>query len=180
MDKILAADRRAPARVAVSMMIGALLALQAWQTFPIARWLIAPDARGWRGALRWWPEAPWLYPFIDYPMYAQARERGEATLEPRVRATLEDGSGLDVGPADLGLDYFMFHEQVVGAIHESDVDRLRTLLRPIEARRRQRVSLVELQIEPIRWLDHGIERGPLEPRSRVTLGEPADGAAGRP
>jgi hypothetical protein len=180
MDKRLVADRHAPARLAVSMVIGALLSLQAWQTIPIARWLIDPQEGGWRGALRWWPQAPWLYPFIDYPMYGQARAQGEATLEPRVRAMLEDGNEFTIRPADLGLDYFMFNEQVVGAIQASDVEQLRTLLRPIEARRHLRVSVLQLQIEPIRWGEQGIERGPLEPRSRVALREPAGVTADRP
>jgi hypothetical protein len=151
------------------MLIAGLLGMQAWQTIPVVHWLIGPQESGWRGALRWWTQAPWLYPFIDYPMYSQAREQGEPTLEPRVRATLENGIDRAIGPEDLALDYFMFKEQMVGAITRADADQLRQLVKPIELLEHHRVSSLQLELEPIRLGEHGIERGPREPRERVVL-----------
>jgi hypothetical protein len=177
MTHSVAATQGAHRRLVVSMVIATLIALQAWQTIPIARWLIGPQESGWRGALLWRARAPWLYPFIDYPMYSQARARGEATLEPRVSATLINGTDLAISPADLGMSYFMFNEQLVGSIAKSDRARLRRLVKPIEDREHQKVSIVRLELEAMRWGEHGIERGERVPQGSVVLSDSLESSA---
>lgn len=57
--------------------------------------------------------APYLYPFLDYPMYSRVHQEGEAITQYRVYAVLADSSEALVRPSDLGLSFWLYHNGLI-------------------------------------------------------------------
>ncbi len=119
-------------RVVVSIVIGAVLVLQAAASFA----LLAPLTR--RGA-------HWLWPFLDYPMYSRAYREGASVERPVVIGTLPDGREVEVRPADLGINFWRFQNGVVEMLRRGDYKWL--AVHADLYRARQGTPLVRLRLE---------------------------------
>jgi hypothetical protein len=52
----------------------------------------------------------WTWPFIDYPMYSNSHQEGERIPSIyTVTATTKDGQVLEITPADIGINLWVFH-----------------------------------------------------------------------
>lgn len=93
-------EARPRATAAVSSIILACLGLQ---ILAITRLLSPPQAWKDRYGVRWLkPSAIW--PFIDYPMYAESHREGETLPASEVVATADDGSEVRILPEDRTVD----------------------------------------------------------------------------
>ena len=93
-------EERPRATAAVTSIILVCLGLQ---VLAITRLLSPPQAWRDRYGVRWLkPSAIW--PFIDYPMYAESHREGETLAASKVVATADDGSEVRILPEDRTVD----------------------------------------------------------------------------
>lgn len=66
---------------------------------------------------------PYLWPFIDYPMYSWPRAEGDTLDRAFVAGILPDTSEVRIEPEDLGLLFFLYQGGPVAALLEADRHR---------------------------------------------------------
>lgn len=119
-------------RLAVSAVIFAVLGVQAIAAFGLTP---GPVER-----------SPFLWPFLDYPMYTQPHYEGDAVPRYRVVGVTEDGREVEITPESLGTDFwiyrnaFLFSFRFRGERHE-----LESGVQLYELR--HGVSLLEVRLE---------------------------------
>lgn len=67
--------------------------------------------------------APFLFPFLNYPMYCLAHYEGEEIDQPFLVGVRPDLSEVRIGPADLGLSFFLYLKGPVEAVKRGDLGR---------------------------------------------------------
>lgn len=63
---------------------------------------------------------PFLWPFLDYPMYEQPRYAGEPIVRQVVVGVLADSTDIVLAPADLGVTFWQFQNILNRAILRDD------------------------------------------------------------
>lgn len=58
-------------------------------------------------------EPPFLWPFVDYPMYAGTKERGTPIPRYEIVGETEDGEQVEITPQTLGTSFFIFRKSFV-------------------------------------------------------------------
>lgn len=93
--------------------------------------------------------APFLWPFIDYPMYSGAHFEGDEIDRALVLGVRADSARIPIEPADLGLGLFPYRRGPVRALRRGNLQAAR-LYRDIYAQRHG-VDLIgfELKYRPI-------------------------------
>lgn len=119
-------------RLFVSVVIVAVLVFQAVASI---RLTVGPLER-----------SPYLWPFIDYPMYSQPRYEGDELPRHRVFGVIEGGERIRITPEILDADYWIYRDAFVFPFLHTP---LRADLAPgvelFESRRG--VRLIEVQLE---------------------------------
>jgi hypothetical protein len=94
----------------------------------------------------------WGWPMVAYPMYKQAHFEGDRFDLYNVYAVLDDGTRLEIAPADVAMDLWMFRRHVMAPIQDGQLENLA----PITALYCERVGgrLVRFEI-----FDRGIALG---------------------
>jgi hypothetical protein len=60
---------------------------------------------------------PWGWPFVAYPMYAEARHEGDRVIYDLAVFVVDPGGGQSrVTPEDLGMQWWWFRQNVVGQL----------------------------------------------------------------
>lgn len=109
--------------------------------------------------------APYLYPFLDYPMYSRVHHEGEALTQYRVYAVLADSSEALVRPSDLGLSFWLYHNGLITGLRRGDAERVRAYARLYRERNGVRVEAFRLEDHPVVLTSDGFRDGSREPRS---------------
>lgn len=104
--------------------------------------------------------APFLWPFLDYPMYSGAHFEGDEIDRALVLGVRADSTRLPIEPADLGLGLFPYRRGPVRALRRGNLEAAR-LYRDIYAERHG-VDLIgfELKYRPIVVTRSGYQSAP--------------------
>ena len=88
--------------------------------------------------------SPALWPFLDYPMYADPHHPGEVINRFQVVGTLQDSKEVVITPEDLGMSFWLFQRFVyaLGQGEEMEISRYAALYES-----RQGGELVRLRLE---------------------------------
>lgn len=92
---------------------------------------------------------PYLYPFLDYPMYTRIVYEGEAVHRYALRGIRSDSSMVAVVHEDLGLDFWLFLRGPVQAALDDDPEGLKPYARLYEERQGERLLAFQLIDAPV-------------------------------
>lgn len=101
--------------------------------------------------------APWMWPFMDYPMYNQPRYAGEPIDRQVVIGVLPDSSEVVVEPEDLDVTFWQFHSVLNQAIILGDRSRAEPYRLIYEDRRGIRLIGFRLEDRPFFVTGDGLE-----------------------
>lgn len=88
----------------------------------------------------------WGWPFVAYPMYRGAHYENERLHHDfTAYVVLADGSRAQISPGDLGMDWWRFRENVVGAMFAEDTEALQTTVDQYCQQHEARVIGLELE-----------------------------------
>jgi hypothetical protein len=91
-------------------------------------------------------ESPFLWPFLDYPMYTQPHYEGDGVPRYRVTGITGDGREVEITPETLGTDYWIYQDAFLYSfMYRPQRDELEPGVRMYEGR--HGVSLVEVRLE---------------------------------
>lgn len=94
--------------------------------------------------------SPYLWPFIDYPMYSQPRYEGDELPRHRVFGITEAGERIRITPEALDTDYWIFRDAFVFPfLHTPLRDDLAPGVELFESRRGVRLIEVQLEDHPL-------------------------------
>ena len=116
------------------------------------------------------------WPFVDYPMYREARYAGQSINRFTVVGTLADGTDVRLTPEDLHLSIFQYHGGLMPAMVGRDVQEVRTYLEPYRAAASAPLIRVRLENDPVYVTASGGVPGPVQVWSVVPLANP-DGSS---
>jgi len=108
-------------------------------------------------------KTPFLWPFLDYPMYSTPHYEGDAIPRYRVVGTTADGREMQIDPETLGADFWIFRNAFLFPFRfRADRGELEPGVELFE--RRHGVTLVEVRLEdrPIVLSRSGSSQGPVE------------------
>lgn len=105
--------------------------------------------------------SPWMYPFMDYPMYSWARAEGDSIHRYYLYAILPDSSETFVSAEDLGLDFWLYRSGPVRAARRRNTAELRVYAEEYERHHRRSVIGFRLENRPVLVTRDGAE--PAEP-----------------
>jgi len=108
---------------------------------------------------------PFLWPFLNYPMYSAPHYEGEGIPRFEVVATTSDGREIEVTKENLGTDFWIFRNAFLLPFEQQGMrDELEPGVGLFE--RRHGVSVVEVRLEdrPLVLTRDGTEDGPSEVR----------------
>lgn len=74
--------------------------------------------------------SPFLWPFLDYPMYTTPRDLGDTLPRFELHGVLADSSEVEIGPSDLQMGFWVFRRGVLFDI--SDTARAEEIARKYE------------------------------------------------
>ena len=121
-------------------------------------------------------EEGYLWPFVDYPMYREARYAGQSINRFTVVGTLADGTDVRLTPETLHLTIFQYHGGLMPAMVGRDVQEVRTYLEPYRAAASAPLIRVRLENDPVYVTASGGVPGPVQVWSVVPLANP-DGSS---
>ncbi|HEM46200.1 MAG TPA: hypothetical protein ENO23_04055, partial [Alphaproteobacteria bacterium] len=93
---------------------------------------------------------PYMYPFLDYPMYSRTGYEGESVHRYEVYGITADSSVVPVSAEQLGLDFWLYFRGPVQATLDDDAAALRPYARIYEERTGQRLLAFRVTDAPIR------------------------------
>ena len=137
--------------LAVSAAIVLVIVLQGLASFRITVGPIEPP--------------PFLWPFLDYPMYEQPRYQGDPIEQRVVVGVLADSTEVVISPEDLDVTFWQVQNVLSAAILQGDQARASAYRSMSEERYGQRVLGFRLENHPVVLTDQGPIAGP-----RVILG----------
>lgn len=121
-------------------------------------------------------ESPFLWPFLDYPMYTQPYYEGEAIPRYRVVGVTAGGREVEITRESLETDFWIYRNVfLLPLLYRPQRDELEAGVQLYE--RRHGVSLVEVRLEnrPLVLTREGTEDGEIEfvnTARRTAAGEP--------
>lgn len=147
------------ARFLVSMVVIGVLAVQA-----IAALALTP------GPVE---KPPFLWPFLNYPMYSAPHYEGEGIPRFEVVATTSDGRDIEVTQQSLGTDFWIFRNAFLLPFEDAGMrDELPPGVELLERRLDATVVEVRLEDRPLLLTRHGTEDGPPEVRGVARRASP--------
>lgn len=102
---------------------------------------------------------PFLWPFLDYPMYEDPHYAGESIHRQAVVAILADSSEVALAPRDLGVDFWQFQNLLNPAILRGDRARAENYRLLYEGRYPHHVVGFRLEDHPLVVVNGGLEEG---------------------
>lgn len=111
----------------------------------------------------------YYWPFLDYPMYSRPHARREPFDRYVLFARLEDGTEVEIVPADLSLTFWKFEKGPVRAILRDDPAQLVVYVRSYEARFGRRLTAVRLENHPRVLGEAGLTDAPVQVVKTVDL-----------
>lgn len=119
-------------RLAVSAVILAVLGFQAVATVGLTPGPIE--------------KSPFLWPFLDYPMYTQPHYEGDAVPRYSVIGVTDDGREVEITPESLGTDFWIYRNAFLFSFkYRSKRHELESGVQLFE--RRHGVSLLEVKLD---------------------------------
>ena len=138
----------------ISLVIIALLVLQTIASFNLT---FGPIER-----------SPFLYPFLDYPMYQGAHYKGETIDEYFIVGILEDSSEVPILPEDLGFDnVWLYRKGFVRAVLRGNQARIKDYAELYKSKQNEVLIGLRVEIHPVSLSRVGVEPGP--PRVIIEL-----------
>jgi hypothetical protein len=131
------------ARTAVSAVILLLIGVQIAASF------------GFLDRFRYWP-------FLSYPMYNHAHEKGDAVARLSLVGIDADGKEVPIRPEDLKLDFWRYLRGPVRAAQKNDARGLLSYLEHFEHRARTRFVSIRLENRPVALIDGKLTDLPVE------------------
>lgn len=116
---------------------------------------------------------PFLWPFLNYPMYSAPHYEGEGVPRFQVLATTSDGRTVEVTKENLGTDFWIFRNAFLLPFDDPGMrDELPSGVEQFE--NRHDVTLIEVHLEnrPLLVTREGTEDGPLEIRGVARRASP--------
>jgi hypothetical protein len=107
-------------------------------------------------------KSPFLWPFLDYPMYSTPHYEGDGIPRYRVLAVTADGEELEVTPAALGSDFWIYRNAFLFSFFYPGMrDELEPGVELLERRHGVTVLEVRLENRPLLLTREGTTEGPL-------------------
>lgn len=107
--------------------------------------------------------SPFLWPFLDYPMYTGAHYAGEPLERQVVVGILADSSEVMIAPADLGVTFWQFQNFLNPAILDGHRDRADVYRGIYEERYGEYLIGFRLEDHPLILTEEGLVEGePVE------------------
>ena len=101
--------------------------------------------------------SPFLWPFLDYPMYSVTHEAGDTIQRPRVYGLFDDSTRVHVEPSDLGLEFWLFRRGLIFSLVEGDTSRVRLYARRYARRHGRSLDGFRLSHRPVVVRETGAE-----------------------
>lgn len=74
-------------------------------------------------------ESPFLWPFLDYPMYSIPHYPGDTIRRPQVYGVLGDSAEVRIEPSDLQLQFWLLQRGLIPGLVAGDTSRVRPYAR---------------------------------------------------
>ena len=103
---------------------------------------------------------PFMWPFLDYPMYTRARYAGDALERQVVVGILEDSTESIIAPDDLGVTFWQFQNFLNPAILSGDRALARAYKSIYEERFGGSLLAFRLENHPLTMTDEGLREAP--------------------
>ena len=103
--------------------------------------------------------SPFLFPFLDYPMYDAPHYEGDTLKQYFVFGTLEDLTEVPIVPEDLGLHFWLFRRGFVFALLKDDYDEIKNYAALYEKRHNKRLIGLRLENHPLVLSRDGVDPG---------------------
>lgn len=108
-------------------------------------------------------KSPFLWPFLDYPMYSLPYFEGDAIPRHRTVGITEDGRELEINPETLGTDFWIYRDAFVfPLIHRSMRRDLGPGVELFESRHGVRLVEIRLEDRPLVLTPEGTVEGGVE------------------
>lgn len=107
-------------------------------------------------------KSPFLWPFLDYPMYSTAHYEGEGIPRYRVVGTTADGREMEIDRETLGTDFWIFRNAFLFSFRYPGMrDELPPGVELFETRHGVRLIAVRLENRPLVLTRDGAVNGEL-------------------
>jgi hypothetical protein len=141
----------------ISLAVLAILLLQTVASFRI---LCPPESIRTLAPLRLLC-APSLWPFLDYPMYAEAHYAAERIHRPVILGLLAGSVEVRIVPEDLGLHYWLFQD-FISALRHEDGEQLKKYVDLYESKYDLKLTGLRLENHPLALFREGLRPAPLQ------------------
>lgn len=74
-------------------------------------------------------ESPFLWPFLDYPMYSVPHPPGDTISRPQLYGLLGDSAEVHIEPSDLRLQFWLLRRELIPSLMAGDTSRVRAYAR---------------------------------------------------
>ncbi|NJK47051.1 hypothetical protein HC931_01495 [Candidatus Gracilibacteria bacterium] len=105
------------------------------------------------------PEKPFLWPFIDYPMYSYPNYLGDDIKQYVILGILPDSTEVRIQAEDLGLNYWIFMYGFKEALRKNDRQDIKNFIQLYESRNNKKLIGVRLENHPLILTKEGVEPG---------------------
>ena len=109
----------------------------------------------------------WRWPFLDYPMYSDCYAQGAAVPVFGLTCVCQNGTRIQVLPADLNEDIWEFWKGPVAATRDGNLPTLQACLGRFIERKGLKLAAVELVNTPRALGRNGLEQKPVEVVARI-------------
>jgi hypothetical protein len=113
------------------------------------------------------------WPFIDYPMYSHPHYEGEKISRPVVIAVREDMKEMEIGPDDLGIQYWFFVRFVL-ALQRNNDTVIREYARVYEEKQGTKLAGFRVEDRGLLLSRDDVEPAPMEILADWTFAAPKD------
>jgi len=103
---------------------------------------------------------PFLWPFLNYPMYGSARLEGDEINFETLIGILPDSTEVLIEPDDFSMPFFLFRKQVLAAIRREDRVELQQHRAFYESRHDRQLIGFRLENRPLMVTREGLVEGP--------------------
>jgi len=107
-------------------------------------------------------KAPFLWPFLDYPMYSTPHYEGDGIPRYEVSAVTADGREMEITPETLGSDFWIFRNAFLFSFFYPGMrDELEPGVELLEQQHDVTILEVRLENRPLLLTREGASEGPL-------------------
>ena len=100
---------------------------------------------------------PRTWPFLDYPMYSEAKFKGSEIKRLALIGRTNNGNKIRLSPEDFGIGYWHF-ERLIKGIKKEEREIVKDMFDILESRRGYEVVEVRIVNEPLVFVGHGVRR----------------------